>query len=112
MKVGVVDDRDWICCCRGGLLLTRQESICDAGNIADTGGIDAVRGESRLVRRGPTEREGSAPGCLGTAFKEGGRGRGSFAGSDELSPRGFAEGLTALTASSITAIASFSFNNK
>lgn len=57
-----------------------------------------------LVRRRPAERKGSAPGCLGTAFKEGGRWRGSLVGFDEISPRAFVEGLIA---SSITATASF-----
>ena len=50
------------------MLLTRQES--DASGVADTGGTDA---ESKLVRRVPVERKDSAPGCLGTDFKEGGR---------------------------------------
>jgi hypothetical protein len=83
MKVEVVDGRDWICCCGGGLLLTRQESICDAGDVVDTDSErGAKRGESMLVRRGPAERKGSATGCLGTAFNEDGRRRGSLAESD------------------------------
>lgn len=64
------------------MLLTRQES--DASGVADAA-IDAESGEewveSILVRRGPVERKDSAPGCLGTDFKEGAR-RSELAESD------------------------------